>query len=155
MENDIWWKWHSKTMFNRTDRHHMCLINTVLGSNGENAIVHNLASNHNTMLSWHLIWTFLEALTHILVLDFLLYVCFILHVYVLEVLGYNDIYVVRTTYMLLYPLATGDTYGRVLYPHCNNCSNNIIHFFGYAFNFFFTSKRVNVKVKTPLIYGVQ
>jgi len=33
--------------------------------------------------------------------------------YVLEVLGYNDIYVVRTTYMLLYPIATGDTYGAI------------------------------------------
>jgi len=29
----------------------------------------------------------------------------------------------------------------VLYPHSNNCNNNIIHFFGHAFNFF-TSKRV-------------
>jgi len=45
--------------------------------------------------------------------------------------------------MLLYPLATGDTYTRIV----TTVVINIIHFFGHAFNFF-TSKRVNKVAET-------
>jgi len=47
----------------------------------------------------------------------------------------------RTTCMWLYRPASHWRHYMVLYPHSNNCSNNIIQFFGHAF-IFFTSKRV-------------
>jgi len=42
----------------------------------------------------------------------------------------------HTCHYTRYPLATY----MVLCPHSNNCSNNIIHFFGHGFNFFLPLK---------------